>query len=111
MNLDDMTRRYYEENPDQLRSTWTPEEVLQVREVFGVEGEAEALDLFAPADWEEFQEIVPKDQLRGFLVSTRDSYRRKAARWEAARGMGFTLAEATLAGATANAIRGETGRA
>ena len=82
-----------------MRSEWTPAERLQVRGVFGPEHEAEALDLFAPDDWEEFCEAVPAGELVAVLYAERAALRRKRLRWAAGREMGFSPPEIALAGA------------
>lgn len=81
------------------RSTWTAAERLQVRGTFGAADEAEALELFAPDDWAELQEIVPAGDLEDYLFAERESLRRKAARNRAGAEMGFSPGEIALMGA------------
>ena len=80
------------------RSTWTPAEIAQVRETFGAADTPEALDLFAPDDWQEWRERVPDGELVGVLRQERESLRRKAAHNRAAAEMGFSAEEAALFG-------------
>lgn len=93
---------------DYWREHWTPEEIARVREMLGSENVPEALELFAPHDWEALYELeYTSEQFLEELAYLR----RKRARWRAAAEMGFSLGEAALMGARGMMIEHEEGSA
>jgi hypothetical protein len=89
------------------RHTWTPEEIAQVWEAFGDADTPEALDLFAPDDWEDLYENMTDEE----LGSERDKLREKAGRWRAGTEMGFSPEDISLFGARTNWLACEEDRA
>jgi predicted negative regulator of RcsB-dependent stress response len=89
------------------RGIWTLEEIAQVRQTFGDAEASEALDLFAPDDWQVLYENMAGED----LVSERDRLQAKTEHYRAAEAMGIGDKEAAIMRVRAMMVAHEEGSA